>query len=550
MTPPNIVWIATHDINPHLGAYAGVYPGADHAVTPNLDRLAAGGVRFDNAFAAAPICAPSRSAIATGCFPTAIGTMHMRTKAVPPAEVRLLPEYFRQAGYYVTNASFTDFQVPTPPSAYDDCSDGAHWRNRPDPGQPFFAAFQGLITHESQIYLDDDAFAARTAHVADADRHDPATVPLPPYHPDTPTFRRSWARYHDLVTEMDHWAGGILDQLAADGLADDTIVVFWSDHGLGMPRGKRWPNDSGLHEPLLVRWPGRIDPGTSTDQLVHLMDLAPSMLAACGLEVPAHMHGRPFLDTDGLVDAGNRYLYAGRDRTGDQEDMSRSVRDRRYRYIRHWHPDRSPMQHCDYPDHLWTWAELRRLGSVEAGQRARGDRRSALSPVQRQLIAPAKPVEELYDMVDDPYETRNLAADPAYADVVARLSDALSEWQHRYGDLGVLAEDELEERWRPGGVWPRTAPPVVVAGADGVRATSPTDGALVVWTATPPTDVDVPDTPADRMGSPRDAIGAPEVDGRYWRIACPATPVPAGTPVWLKAVRLGWLDSAEVSLTP
>lgn len=124
--------------------------------------------------------------------------------------------------YKVTNASFTDFQTPTPVSAFDDCSDGAHWRNRPDPDQPFFAAFQGLMTHESQIYLDDEAFAERTRHIADADRHEPDRAPLPPYYPDTETFRKSWARYNDLITEMDHWAGGILDQLGEDGVADNT----------------------------------------------------------------------------------------------------------------------------------------------------------------------------------------------------------------------------------------------------------------------------------------------------------------------------------------
>ena len=292
---PNILWISTHDINPHLGAYAGVYPGAEAAVTPNLDRLAAEGARFDRAFATAPVCAPARSSIVTGMFPTAIGTMHMRTRAVPPPEVRLLPEYFREAGYYVTNNWFTDFQVEVPAPAYDDCSPTAHWRNRPDPGRPFFAEFHGLITHESQIYLDDDEFAQRTSHVPQEARHDPDTVTLPPYHPDTPVFRRSWARYLDLITEMDHGVGELLAQLEEDGLAEDTIVVFWSDHGLGMPRGKRWAYDSGLHEPLIMRWPGVVAPGTVRDELVHVMDLAPTMLAAAGIAVPEHMQAVPFL---------------------------------------------------------------------------------------------------------------------------------------------------------------------------------------------------------------------------------------------------------------
>lgn len=271
---PNILWISTHDINPHLGACSDAYPGAADARTPHLDRLAAEGMRFDRAFAAAPICAPSRSAIMTGCYPTAIGTMHMRTKAVPPPQVRLFTEYLREAGYYTTNNWFTDFQVPTPASAFDDCGATAHWRNRPSADTPFFAAFHGLTTHESRIYLDDEAFAQLTQHVDTADRHDPDSVELPPYYPDTETFRRSWARYLDLITEMDHWVGELLVQLDADGLAENTIVVFWSDHGPGLPRAKRWINDSGLHEPLIVRWPGRIAAGSVHTEVVQLMDLA------------------------------------------------------------------------------------------------------------------------------------------------------------------------------------------------------------------------------------------------------------------------------------
>lgn len=547
---PNVLWITTHDINPHIGAYSGTYPGAEYAVTPNLDRLASEGVRFDNAFAAAPICAPSRSAIMTGCHPTAIGTMHMRTKAVPPPGVRLFSEHFREAGYYVTNNSFTDFQVPVPVSAFDDCSDTAHWRNRPEADTPFFAAFHGLITHESQIYLDADAFAERTRHVRDEDRHDPAKAPLPPYYPDTEVFREAWARYNDLITEMDHWVGTLLAQLEEDGLADNTIVVFWSDHGLGMPRGKRWANDSGLHEPLIIRWPGRLEPGTSTDALVHLMDLAPSMLAACGIDVPDHMHAVPFLDAGGGLDENtNDYVFAGRDRMGELEDMTRSVRDHRYRYIRHYHPDRSPMQHCDYPDSLWTWREMRRMGSIEAGQRARGLPRSALTPLQRRLIAPTKPVEELYDLTADPYEEHNLADDPQAAGTLQRFREALQDWQSRYGDLGFLAEDELVERWRPGGIWQQTPPPVVERDSTGGIAVRAAEHAVVVWTDAPP-----PDRPEGEgagvpaMGSPGEAIGAPPADGRHWRLLAPDQRPPQDRRTWLRAVRLGHLASDDVAV--
>ncbi|MGO1628440.1 MAG: sulfatase-like hydrolase/transferase, partial [Microbacterium sp.] len=249
---PNILWISTHDINPELGCYRDVWPGAEAAVTPNLDAFATEGTRFDNAFAVAPVCAPSRSSIMTGCFPTSIGTHNMRSKAVPPPEVRLLSEYFRQAGYYATNNVFTDFQLPVPGTAFDDCSPTAHWRNRPDPDQPFFASFHGMVTHESQIYLDDDDFVRVTSELPDGARHDPETVPVPPYHPDDEVFRTAWARYHDLISSMDAWVGRILSELAEDGLERDTIVVFWSDHGAGFPRAKRWATEAGLRIPLIV----------------------------------------------------------------------------------------------------------------------------------------------------------------------------------------------------------------------------------------------------------------------------------------------------------
>jgi arylsulfatase A-like enzyme len=547
---PNILWISTHDINPHIGAYAGVYPGAERARTPNLDRLAAEGMRFDKAFAAAPICAPSRSAIMTGCFPTAIGTMHMRTKAVPPPEVRLFTEYLREAGYYTTNNWFTDFQVPTPASAFDDCSDTAHWRNRPTPDTPFFTAFHGLTTHESQIYLDDEAFALRTRHVDPAHRHDPALAPPPPYHPDTEAFRRSWARYHDLVTEMDHEVGVLLAQLEDDGLAQDTVVVFWSDHGLGMPRGKRWLNDSGLHEPLIVRWPGRIAPGSVNTEVVHLMDLAPTMLRLAGVAVPQHMHGTPLLHPDGRpVESPNTYAFAGLDRMGELEDRSRSARDARYRYIRHHHPDRTPMQHCDYPDQLHTWREMRRLASAEAQQRARGLPRSLLTPLQRSLVAPAKPAEELYDLAEDPHEQHNLAEDPGHAETLARFRAAVDEWLTTYGDLGDLAEDDLLAAWRPDGKWPVTATPRLGVHAEPLSARCPTDGAQVVWTTDSPPEPVPPTAPTagDDLGA---AVGSPVPDGRHWRLLCPATPPPTDVPVWLKACRLGYRDSAEVHLLP
>jgi uncharacterized sulfatase len=542
MTTPNVVWISTHDINPDLGCYLDIWPGADYALTPHLDRLAAAGARFDLAFASAPVCAPARSAILTGCHPAAIGTMHMRTKAVPPAEVKLLPEYFREAGYYCTNNYFTDFQVDVPPIVFDECSPTAHWRNRPDKDTPFFAMFHGMTTHESQIYLDDESFQRVTSNVAPRDRHDMSGAVLPPYYPDTEVFRKAWARYADLITEMDHWVGGILDQLEEDGLAGNTIVVFWSDHGRGMPRAKRWATEAGLRVPVLMRWPGVISPGTVRTDLVHTMDLAPTMLEASGMDVPAHMHGKPLLWRDGRFnDRPNAYVYGARDRMDESEDTSRTVRDERYRYVRNFHPDRSPMPHIDYPDHTATWAELRRLRGEEARQLACGEPPSLLSELQRTLVAASKPEEELYDLLRDPHETCNLIQEPEHSEALARLRGTLQLWQDDMGDLGMIPERQLMESWRPNGEAPVTATPTVSRTAEGVAAACATAGASIGWTALPP-EPHEPRSLLDRV------TGSPAEDGRRWNLYTGPLPGSEAGPLRFKAWRLGFAPSKEAGV--
>ena len=303
--PPNVLWIVAEDHGPHHGSYGDAY-----AVTPNLDRLAAEGARFTRAFAVTPVCAPARSGIITGMYPTSIGSHHMRSTAVPPPHVKGFTERLRAAGYFTTNNAKTDYNfspwLPTetrravreaPLGLWDQNGEHAHWRNRA-PGQPFFSVFNLGASHEGQVRMPDDRFAERTARLAPKARHDPASAPLPPYYPDTPEVRRDIARYYDLVTVMDAAAGEILAALEADGLADDTVVFFYGDHGWGLPRGKRWVYDSGLRVPLLVRWPGRIEPGTVRSDLVSFIDFAPTLLSLAGVAVPAHMQGRVFLGDD------------------------------------------------------------------------------------------------------------------------------------------------------------------------------------------------------------------------------------------------------------
>ncbi|MDQ0644215.1 sulfatase family protein [Microbacterium murale] len=540
MNQPNILWISTHDINPHIGPYAGLWPDADQSPTPHLDALAQSGMRFDQAFAAAPVCAPSRSAIMTGCYPTAIGTMHMRTKAVPPASVRLVSEYFREAGYYTSNNWFTDFQVKTPPTAFDDCSPHAHWRDRPE-GAPFFASFHSLLTHESRIY-GDDAYEAATRTLGDEQRHDPATVPLPPYHPDTPTFRQAWARYFDLVAAMDEWVGGILDQLDEDGLAEDTLVVFWSDHGASFPRAKRWANEAGVRVPLIARWPGRIQPGTSRAEVVQMLDLAPTILEVAGIEVPEHMHGRPLLSPTGEALPAAPYAYAGRDRMDATDDTVRTIRDERYRYILNLHPDRPGMQYNYYPDHLGTWSDLRRLRHEEGDMLTQGQNPDILTELQRSMMSVPRPAEELYDIVEDPHETRNLADDPVHEATKQRLSRALQDWRDEYGDLGAIPESELIERWRPGGVSPQTDAPVVTIDSGAFVATATTEGASIAWTIDPP-------GPLGDLSDIELASGSPVPDGRRWHLYTGPVTVAENESAWFGAWRLGYAPSDHVLVT-
>ncbi|HYE76341.1 MAG TPA: sulfatase, partial [Blastocatellia bacterium] len=235
---PNILWISTEDMSPDLGCY-----GDSYSMTPNIDRLAQQGMRYTNAFATAPVCAPSRSAIITGMYPTTIGSMHMRSKAVPPAGIKAFTEYLRAAGYYCTNNSKTDYNFEAPPShrppdtVWDESSNSAHWRKRSDKGQPFFSVFNIMVTHESQIRVTDDQYKKNTVRLKPEEFHDPSKAKLPPYYPDTPLVRKDWARYYDNITAMDYIVGDILKQLEEDGLAENTIVFFWGDHGRGLPRG-------------------------------------------------------------------------------------------------------------------------------------------------------------------------------------------------------------------------------------------------------------------------------------------------------------------------
>ncbi|RMF40394.1 MAG: DUF229 domain-containing protein [Planctomycetota bacterium] len=429
---PNILWLSCEDISPHLGCY-----GDPHAITPNLDALAAQGTRFSHAFTAAGVCAPCRSTIITGMYQNSIGTHHMRCNARLPAWLKPFPILLREAGYYCTNNSKTDyqFQHPSASDIWDESSSRAHWKNRPD-GVPFFAVFNFTGCHESGI-ASEAKYRAVTAGLTPDQRQDPARLTtLPPYYPDTPIVREDWKRNYELITAMDAWVGQHLQALEEAGLADDTIVFFWSDHGVGLPRAKRWLYDSGTRIPLIVRIPqqfrvaGQGQPGSVESRLVSSVDFGPTVLRLCGVDVPAWMQGQPFLGGD--LPAERSAVFGARDRMDERYDVIRSMRDHRFRYIRNFEPLKPYYQYMNTPEKGATMKEIRRA-----------EREGTLPPAARQYALGYKPAEELYDLQTDPHEIHNLAEDPRYQQRLQRMREALLEWQMEVRDIGLIPEAEI-----------------------------------------------------------------------------------------------------------
>ncbi|MCX7420601.1 MAG: sulfatase-like hydrolase/transferase [Planctomycetia bacterium] len=422
---PNILLISAEDISPNLGCY-----GDSYAITPRLDQLASEGMRFSRCFTHAGVCAISRSGLITGMYPVSIGSQHMRSQIVLPPHVKAFPEYLRAAGYWTTNRSKTDYNFPPPKAAWDENSPQSRdWRGR-RAGQPFFSVINLVTTHESQI---------RGKFVETL--HDPAKAQLPPYIPDTPVTRRDWARYADLLTTLDQQVATILDQLAADGLAEETIVCFWGDHGQGLPRGKRWLYDSGTRTPLIIRWPGKLAAGSVCDDLVCFLDFAPTMLKLAEVEVPSHLHGRVLPPIENVIASdkssssplpSREFIFGHRDRMDETYDLIRSARDTRFKYIRNYAPRRPYSQNITYMNQMPSMREMRRL-NVE-GQ---------LSGAVVQFFRETKPVEELFDTEADPHEIVNLADRPEHAATLNRMRAALERWQEEVDDSGLIPEPLL-----------------------------------------------------------------------------------------------------------
>jgi len=430
---PNILWITCEDISPNLGCY-----GDSQAITPHLDRLAARGLLYSRAFAPAGVCAIARSSLIMGMYASSIGTQHMRSKATLPKSIRPFTTYLRRAGYFCTNRSKQDYNFKTPDDAWD-VGKGrrAHWKHR-KPGQPFFAVFNYIDTHESRI-------RGRTSHrvtLTQREQHDPAHVKPPPYLPDTPLIRKDWARYLDLITMMDRSEIPLrLRELEQAGVADDTIVFFFSDHGAGLPRAKQFVYDAGMQVPLIIYIPPKwrhlmpSAPGSTVNRFVSFVDFGPTVLSLAGVPIPKHIEGKPFLGTQAV--APRKYIYGIRDRMDERYDMTRTVRGDRFKYHRNYMPFLPHFPWLTYMEKLDTSKELRRLHAAHK-----------LTGGQAFFMADTKPVEELYDIKTDPDELQNLASQPRYQAVLQRMRRLHLDWVRRTLDTGLLPEQLLRDRAR------------------------------------------------------------------------------------------------------
>ncbi|WP_299016013.1 sulfatase [uncultured Polaribacter sp.] len=540
--PLNILWLVTED----MGAY--IPPFGDNTVaTPNLSRLAKEGVIYPNLYSTSGVCAPSRAAIATGMYPSSIGANHMRTTsytavtglpkydAVPPSEVKMISELMRMNGYYCTNNYKTDYQFAAPITAWDESSPYAHWRNR-GKDQPFFAVFNFTDTHESGLFEPYGHRNIETRHYQSGDRSyswKTKTKPsaakgrmtetettihisrdtkfkVPPYLVDNEVTQRDLWKLYNNIAEMDKQVGAVLKQLEEDGLLENTIIMFYGDHGGPLPREKRLIYDSGLNTPMIVRFPNKVKAGTKFNNLVSFVDFAPTLLSLINQEPKSYMQGEAFLGNY-QSKKPRKYIHAAADRFDGFTDAIRAVRDNQFKYIRNYRPEQGYYLPVAYREKIPAMQELLKLKSE-----------GKLNEIQMQWFRENKPKEELFDCKNDPYELNNLAEKPEYKEKLVELRNEMDRWLAEIKDNPSLPEKELVAKlWNGKKTKPVTANPLITFESDTVIINCPTEGASIGYKTDP--------------------------KAKTWQIYTQPFQVAANSKIMVKAHRIGFEPSKTIT---
>lgn len=467
---PNILWITCEDISPYISAY-----GDELVQTPNIDALAAAGIKYTSAYTVAGVCAPSRAGIITGMHPISVGAQHMRTRAVSaefmpegvppydavlPPHVKAFPEYLRKEGYYTSNNVKEDYQFEEPVTVWDESSSAASYRNR-EANQPFFSVFNFFITHESQMMKEPDSLFISP---------DKVTSGIPGFFQDTPTLRKDIAVLVTRIQTMDKQVGDLITQLKEDGVYEDSYIFFFSDHGGNLPWMKREVLERGTHIPLIVKLPYNEKAGTEVDDLISSIDFAPSVLSIAGIEPPEYLQGQTFLGEFASTEK-RKYVYAARDRMDSEYDRVRAVRDQNFRYIYNYHPEKPKYQNIEYRKGIPSMKEILLL-------QASGDLEN---PHLQAWFEASKPVEELYHVTEDPDELFNLADDPAYLEKLTELREAFLNWISKTGDMSYMSESEMviNYMWNGQDEAPKTQPVEILHTDNGIRLLAPTEGTSI-----------------------------------------------------------------------
>lgn len=481
---PNIFLITLEDLSSKFGAF-----GDPVAHTPNIDALAARGIKFTNVFTTAGVCAPSRSSLITGVHQQTLGTMHMRTTmfgrdmpygasyfAVPPANVKAFPELLRAQGYYAINKSKTDYQFGTPFTVWDESSGVANWKNAPA-NKPLFAMINFNQTHESFGFPTDidleanrnaKGFVPRNIKFNKTKTHftDPTDIVVPPYYPDAAEVRKSIALYYDNVARTDELIGKLIADIESSARGKNAVIILTTDHGDGLPRAKRTLYDSGLKVPTIIAYSDNRNAGTVREDLVSFVDMAPTILNFAGRDIPGFIQGHIF-EGEGRA-APRKYIYAAADRLDEREQRFKAVRDDGFKYIRNYTPDKPRLPDIGYQNNNPIMKQMRSMLA-----------KGTLAPAAAQFLETPGPKAELYQLSTDPYEVDNLAEKTAYNAKLASMSGAMDDWIARTGDLSAMSELDMVAQMWPNGTQPVTDAPAACVSKGKVQWRSATPGASI-----------------------------------------------------------------------